>query len=300
MIDHKRVDGRLPDEVRNISVLYDVYGYADASVLYTQGKTVVLVAVTLTQGVPLFLKGQRRGWLSAEYAMLPTATHQRVARDATLSTQKNYRNIEISRLIGRSLRSALDLNHLGERTIQIDCDVLQADGGTRVACITAASLALDVAVKRWLERKLIDKPIINHKLVALSAGIVRNTVCVDLCYEEDAIADADFNLITTTTGAIVEIQGTAEKGPIEQALFDQIKSSGLHAIALLVKNLGISNSVSSDNFTIQKLLKNQQNELPGNKQEDSTCLGPQKNKNFKQEKSNFFTLSARLTNKSTE
>jgi ribonuclease PH len=232
-----RHDGRTCDQVRPITIQYDTLGYADASVLFELGKTKILVSVTLQQGVPPFLKGQRVGWLNAEYAMLPCATHQRTNREST-QAQRNARSVEISRLIGRSLRSIIDLNNLGERTIIVDCDVLQADGGTRVACITAASLALQCAAQRWHTWGDTKQNLFKEPILALSAGIVAGVPLVDLSYEEDSQADADFNFVMTQTGKLIELQGTSEKTPIDWQAFDQLKNLALQGIAATFTQCG--------------------------------------------------------------
>ncbi|NDD54747.1 ribonuclease PH [bacterium] len=225
----KRLDGRAPEQVRPITVASDVYGYAHASVLYQQGNTKVLCGVTLQAGVPPFLKGQRTGWLSAEYAMLPAATHQRTQRETT-QAQRNARSVEISRLIGRCLRPTVNLQALGERTIVIDCDVLQADGSTRVACISASSMALVTAAQRWVEQGLLDKNVVHNQIAAVSVGMINQTACADLAYEEDAQADADFNIVLDQQGHILEIQGTAEKKALSWDQFDCIKKVALQGV----------------------------------------------------------------------
>lgn len=208
----KRMHGRALDQVRPITVHYDVMEYAAASVLFEQGKTKVLCAVTLQNSVPPFLKGKKTGWLTAEYSMLPTATHTRKERESL--SKPNGRSIEISRLIGRVLRSVIDLDLLGERTIVVDCDVLQADGSTRTACITAASLALKLAVDRWLRTGKIGSIILREEIAGVSVGVCNESCMVDLDFNEDSTLDADFNFVITRSGKIVEIQGSAEKTPI--------------------------------------------------------------------------------------
>ena len=225
----KRHDGRDINEFRPISIQYDVYGYAHSSLLFELGNTKVLVTVSLQQSVPLFLKGQRVGWLSAEYAMLPCATQQRSQRESS-AVQRNARSVEISRLIGRCLRTVVDLQKIGERSIIIDCDVLQADGGTRVSCITAASLALQVASQRWLSSGILDQNIFKEGVAAISAGVVSENEVVDLDYNEDKDAEADFNFVMTQSGNLIEIQGTCEKKPISIEQFDRLKYSALDAI----------------------------------------------------------------------
>ncbi len=232
----KRIDGREATEVRPIHVKIDSYGYAQASVLYEQGNTKILCGVTLQPGVPPFLKGQKVGWLTAEYAMLPAATHQRTQRDGT-QPQRNPRSVEISRLIGRCLRPVVDLSVIGERTIIVDCDVLQADGSTRVACITAASIALQLAAKRWAQRKIFDKNIVMMQVAAVSVGVVDGMICADLSYEEDVRGDTDFNIVLTEHGDILEIQGTAEKVPLDWHSFDMVKNIAQSSITTILSEV---------------------------------------------------------------
>jgi ribonuclease PH len=226
---NKRNDQRDFDQIRPIKLQYDAFGYADASLLFELGQTKVLVAVSLQQTVPLFLKGQRVGWLSAEYSMLPCATQQRTSRESS-SAQRNSRSVEISRLIGRCLRSCVSLDKIGERSILIDCDVLQADGGTRVASITAASLALNLAVQRWLQAGLIEKNIVKELIAAVSVGIVDGQLVTDLNYLEDKNAEADFNFVISGSGDLIEIQGTSEKKPMSWEQFDKLKELALKSV----------------------------------------------------------------------
>ncbi len=231
----KRLDGRGLHEVRKLSVLFDTFGYADGSVLLSLGATKVLASVTLQTGVPLFLKGKGQGWLTAEYAMLPTATKQRTLRDSN-NIQKNGRSVEISRLIGRALRSVVACDVLGEKTIYIDCDVLQADGSTRVASIMAASLALKRAETKWLEQKKIKAPFMKEALLALSVGITQDhQIFVDLNQVEDNQVIADFNFVMTLQKNIIEVQGTAEKRPLTSDEFDQLKKTAFQAADALIK-----------------------------------------------------------------
>ena len=189
-----RIDGRATNQLRPISLEYDILGYSNASVLFSIGHTKVLASVYLQIGVPAFLRGQQTGWLTAEYAMLPCSTHKRSDREST-QQQRNARSVEISRLIGRSLRSIVDLDKLGEKTIIVDCDVLQADGGTRVACITAASLALNLACQRWIQASIFDASVIKDSIAAISVGNLDGISCLDLCCQEDNNTDADFNFV---------------------------------------------------------------------------------------------------------
>jgi ribonuclease PH len=178
------------------------------------GKTKVLCAVSLQQGVPHFLRGKKTGWLTAEYSLLPASTPIRTVREIT-ANKRNGRTIEISRVIGRALRSVVNLDPLGEQTIFIDCDVLQADGGTRTACITGAYLALKAAVAQWLHRGIISETILIDELAAISVGLAQDTVLLDLDFIEDSATEADFNFVLTRSGKIIELQGSAEKFPIK-------------------------------------------------------------------------------------
>ncbi|MBM3886290.1 ribonuclease PH [Candidatus Dependentiae bacterium] len=217
-----RAHERALHEIRSIDFITDALGYASASVLFSQGETKVLASITLQQGLPPFLKGQPVGWLSAEYAMLPSATHLRNNRESS-QAQRNARSVEISRLIGRCLRTCVDLSLLRDKTIIIDCDVLQADGGTRVACITAASLALEIATKRWFDEKITEVNIFTERIVGISVGFLQNQLISDLDYKEDSSAGADFNFIITRSNRLVEVQGTSEKTPLAWEQFDGAK-----------------------------------------------------------------------------
>lgn len=224
-----RANNRAYNKLRSVSLAYNAFGYAPGSVLFALGNTKVLCSVNMQQGVPPFLKGSKTGWLSAEYAMLPVATQMRTNRESS-SVKRNGRSVEISRLIGRSLRTIIDLNKLGERTIIIDCDVLQADGSTRTACITAASYALHAAQAHWLERGVISEPIITNRVAAVSVGIRDGSVLLDLDYNEDSAIDADFNVVLTESGDIVEIQGAAEQSVISWDQFDNIKELSISGV----------------------------------------------------------------------
>ncbi len=207
-----RTQGRDFDQIRPLNIMYDVFEYASASVFLELGKTKVLCAITLQNNVPPFLKGKKVGWLTAEYSMLPTATHTRKERETAF--KQNGRSIEISRLIGRVLRSVVSLDQLGERTIVVDCDVVQADGGTRTACISGAFIALKIAVERWLALGKITTTIIRDDLAAISVGVKDNILLLDLDFAEDSSVDADFNFVLTRSGNIVELQGSSEQKPI--------------------------------------------------------------------------------------
>jgi len=208
-----RNDGRTCTQVRPLSLAYDQFGYAASSALLAIGETRVLVAVSLQDTVPPFLRNSGTGWLTAEYAMLPTATRTRTPRDSE-SGKKQGRSVEIARLIGRSLRSVVDYKSIGEKTIVIDCDVLQADGGTRAACITAASYALQRALRLWHAKGLVPLSVTMRPIAALSAGVVGDQLMIDLTQKEDNAAAADVTFVLTAEGDVVEIQGAGEKYPL--------------------------------------------------------------------------------------
>ena len=215
---HSRFDGRTPDQLREVRITRDWLDHADGSVLVEFGRTRVLCAASLSEGVPRWMKGQGRGWVTGEYAMLPRATHTRSSRES-VKGRVGGRTHEISRLIGRSLRAAVDMDKLGENTLQIDCDVLQADGGTRTAAITGAYVALADAIDTGRRRGWIPAavdPIIDS-IAAVSVGIVDGTPVLDLPYEEDVKAGTDMNVVMTGSGAFVEVQGTAEGAPFDRA-----------------------------------------------------------------------------------
>ncbi len=217
-----RVDGRAANVIRQIAITPNFSDYAIGSVLIELGKTRVLCAVSLSPSVPPFLKNKKTGWLTAEYAMLPIATHTRMQRESTSSTRQS-RAIEISRLIGRVFRSVVDLSVIGEQTLIIDCDVLQADGGTRTAAITGASYALNIAQAKMLDAGLINTPFIKTQIAAISTGILDNNFVLDLDYSEDSKAALDFNFVLTADGELIEVQGTAEQTPVSWDKFEQLR-----------------------------------------------------------------------------
>lgn len=217
-----RADRRGHDQLRSLRVTYDVFSYAAGSTLFEIGNTKVLCAVTLQQGVPHFLRGKKTGWLTAEYSLLPASTPIRTVREIT-TNKRSGRTIEISRLIGRALRAVSCLDVLGENTIFIDCDVLQADGGTRTACITGAYLALKAAVVRWLEKGIIHQSLLKDELGAVSVGIADDLTLLDLDFIEDSTTFADFNFVLTKSGKIIELQGSAEKMPITLAQYESMR-----------------------------------------------------------------------------
>lgn len=230
MTQFKRSNGRSYNEMRPVKVTFDTFGYASGSTLFEIGNTKVLCSVTMQNTVPPFLKGKKSGWLTAEYAMLPTATKQRTQRSSTAMKEQG-RSVEISRLISRVLRAVVDLDSLGERSIMVDCDVLQADGGTRAASITGACIALQQAQQRWLNSKMIEKPFLKDQVAAISAGVMKGEPLLDLNFDEDSMIDGDFNFVLTKSGNIVEIQGTAEHTLISWAQFDGLKKLAIDAIA---------------------------------------------------------------------
>jgi ribonuclease PH len=205
----ERPSGRAADELRALSFGRHFTRYAEGSVLVGFGDTRVLCTVSIEDGVPSFLRGSSQGWITAEYGMLPRATHSRGAREAVRGKQSG-RTQEIQRLIGRSLRAIVDLKALGERTVTIDCDVLQADGGTRTAAITGAYVALADAIDALLAKRVLRNNPLHGQVAAVSVGIYRGTAVLDLDYAEDSNAETDMNVVMNSGGAFIEIQGTAE------------------------------------------------------------------------------------------
>lgn len=227
-----RKNNRKNDEIREVKVVSNFTKYAEGSVLIELGDTKVICTATVEDKVPPFLKGQNRGWLTAEYSMLPRATNTRVKREISLGKQ-NGRTVEIQRLIGRSLRSCIDFNLLGERTIVIDCDVIQADGGTRTASITGAYLALELAIQKLLDDKIISKNPLISKVAAISVGIVRGEVLLDLDYSEDSIAEVDMNVIMNNKNEFIEIQGTGEEATFNYSELNSMLELSRKAFDLL-------------------------------------------------------------------
>ncbi|MBR6753451.1 MAG: ribonuclease PH, partial [Clostridia bacterium] len=219
----ERHDGRTPNELRPCEMQVGFVGTADGSCLIRCGGTRVICTASIDESVPPFLRGKGMGWVTAEYAMLPASTGRRKARDGV---KKDGRSVEISRLIGRALRQAVDRRFLGERTITIDCDVLEADGGTRTASITGGFVALCMAVNKLMQQgKLKDSPII-HQIAAVSAGVVDDTPCLDLCYVEDSAAQTDMNFVMNEQGAFIELQGTGEGRAFSRGELNQLLALG--------------------------------------------------------------------------
>jgi ribonuclease PH len=211
-----RADGRRPDELRPLDVVPDYLEQPHGSVLFNQGKTKVLCTASIQEGVPRWLYGKGRGWLTAEYSLLPASTGERTDREASRGRQGG-RTVEIQRLIGRSLRSVTDFDALGERTLWLDCDVLQADGGTRCAAICGAY----VAARRALDRFGLSQTL-TVSVAAVSVGIVGDEALLDLDYSEDSEAEVDMNVVMTGAGALVEVQATAERTPFSRARLDEL------------------------------------------------------------------------------
>jgi ribonuclease PH len=211
-----RNDDRRPDELRPLELLPDYLEQPHGSVLFSQGKTKVLCTASIQEGVPRWLYGKGRGWLTAEYSLLPASTGDRTDREASRGRQGG-RTVEIQRLIGRSTRAVIDFEALGERTLWLDCDVLQADGGTRCAAISGAY----VAARRALDRFGLSKTL-TGSVAAVSVGIVGGTALLDLDYSEDSTAEVDMNVVMTGEGALVEVQATAEKTPFSRASLDEL------------------------------------------------------------------------------
>jgi len=228
-----RTDGRAPDELRPARITPGFLPYAEGSVLIEMGNTRVVCAASLEDRVPPFLRNSGQGWLTAEYAMLPRATQTRTSREIGRGGPSG-RTHEIQRLIGRSLRAIADMKALGERTITIDCDVLQADGGTRTAAITGAYVAFALA-SRQLQKsgKIVRSLTVNH-VAAVSVGIVGNTPLLDLKYDEDSKAEVDMNIVCTGDGRFIELQGTAEREPFSRTQMDEMVALGVRGIETLM------------------------------------------------------------------
>ncbi len=229
-----RIDGRETDQLRDIRITRNWLDHAEGSVLVEYGKTRVLIAASVSEGVPRWRKGSGLGWVTAEYSMLPRATHTRSDRES-VKGRIGGRTHEISRLVGRSLRGVIDYTALGENTIQLDCDVLQADGGTRTASITGAYVALADAVSWLRERNLLKGEPLKNSVAAVSVGIVGGVPMLDLAYEEDSKADVDLNIVATGDGRLIEVQGTAEAEPFSRQELDRLLDLGLAGIAALTR-----------------------------------------------------------------
>jgi ribonuclease PH len=225
-----RSAGRRPDEPRPVSIELDVAPYAEGSCLIATGDTRVLCAASVTEGVPAWRERSGAGWVTAEYAMLPRATHTRTSRERTGAKGRTQ---EIQRLIGRSLRSVTDMKSLGPWTVTVDCDVLQADGGTRTAAITGAYVALARAVEWMLSEGLVERTAVQEPVAAVSVGLVDGVACLDLDYGEDSRAQVDMNVVGTESGGLVEVQGTAEGDPFRRRDLDQLLDLATAGLATL-------------------------------------------------------------------
>ncbi len=216
-----RPDGRKNNELRDVKITRNFIDIAEGSVLIELGKTRVICTASIEEKVPAFLKDQNRGWITAEYAMLPRSTQIRMSRESTAG-RISGRTHEIQRLIGRALRSVVDLDLIGQRTFWLDCDVIQADGGTRTAAITGAFICISDALRHAINKGLIGKNPVRDYLAAVSVGVVKDKPVLDLCYEEDSSADVDMNIVMTGSGELVEIQGTAETRPFSTRMLDDL------------------------------------------------------------------------------
>ena len=224
-----RVDGRAADEMRPVEITPGFQEYAEGSVLISMGKTRVVCAATVQECVPAWLRGRGEGWVTAEYAMLPRSTQERTAR------APSGRATEIQRLIGRALRASLDLRLLGERMITVDCDVLQADGGTRTAAITGGYVALAQAVESLVRQKLVHRQVWRSPVAAISVGLVDGELLLDLCYQEDARAEADCSVVMNAQGHLVDVSATAESQAFTRQQFDAMIELASGAIRRLIQ-----------------------------------------------------------------
>ena len=229
----RRVDGRTTDELRPIVFTPHYVAYPEGSVLIAMGQTQVLCNVTVEEGMPGWMRAQGAtgGWITAEYALLPRSTHRRTPRE---TSGLRGRTQEIRRLIGRSLRAAVDLEKLGERTCIVDCDVIQADGGTRTAAITGGYVALAIALRKLIQGGLLPADVLKTAVAAVSVGVVGGQPVLDLCYEEDSIAEVDVNVVMNAAGEFIEVQGTAEGAPFSRAMLDDLLNLAHEGIGQLL------------------------------------------------------------------
>jgi len=229
-----RFEGRASDQLRSVRMTPGFIAQPEGSVLIEVGRTRVICTASIEESVPVFLKGQGRGWITSEYSMIPRATTTRTPRESTIG-KKSGRTQEIQRLIGRALRAAVELQKLGERQIWIDCDVIEADGGTRTASITGAFVAMSIAIEKLLASKSISENPIRSHVAAVSVGIVKGVPMLDLDYSEDSAADVDFNIVMTDLDEFVEIQGTAERFPFNTTALTQLLDLGRRGIGELIE-----------------------------------------------------------------
>ncbi|MBN1815109.1 MAG: ribonuclease PH [Anaerolineae bacterium] len=228
----KRPDGRQFDELRPVKFTLDYVDYPEGSVLIELGSTRVLCNASVEETVPAWIAGKGGGWLTAEYALLPRSTHTRTPRE---TQGLRGRTQEIRRLIGRSLRAAVDIDLLGERTLVVDCDVLQADGGTRTAAVTGGYVAVALALRRLIERGVVPEGALKSPVAAISVGVVAGEARLDLCYAEDRDAEVDLNVVMTAGGELIEVQGTAEGSPFPRETLDYMLDLAAQGIACLVQ-----------------------------------------------------------------
>ncbi len=234
-----RPDGRQNDKLRSMKITRNYIKNAEGSVLIEMGDTKVICTASIEDRVPFFMKDQNRGWITSEYAMLPRSTHTRKNRESS-SGKVGGRTHEIQRLIGRTMRSVVDLKALGERTIWIDCDVIQADGGTRTASISGAFVALKDAISFAVDNKMIEGQPIKDYVAAISVGVVGGETLIDLCYEEDSSAEVDMNIVMTGSGKFIEVQGTAETEPFDRGRLNEMidfAESGIREIISVQKSV---------------------------------------------------------------
>jgi len=229
-----RADGRSYDALRPVSIEANVQRNPEGSVIYRCGGTTVLIAASVSEGVPDWMRGTGRGWLTAEYAMHPRANPERKRREGR-NGRIDGRSSEIQRLVGRALRAAIDFDKLGERMITVDCDVLDADGGTRTASVTGGMVATAIALDRLRATGLVDKGVLHEPIAAISVGLLEDHPMLDLCYTEDRDAEVDLNVVGTPAGAVVEVQGTAEGAPIVREKLDQMIDLALGAMPALAE-----------------------------------------------------------------
>jgi ribonuclease PH len=229
-----RIDGREAGELRPIQITKNFIQAAEGSVLIEFGRTRVICTASVEDVVPGFLRNTGKGWVTSEYAMIPRATSTRTVRESSTG-KRSGRTMEIQRLIGRSLRTAIDMDHIGERTIWIDCDVIEADGGTRTASITGAFIALKLAVNGLLASGKLKKDPMQCFVAAISVGVIRGVPMLDLNYAEDSTADVDFNIVMTDKGEFVEIQGTAERNPFNDSALAELLRLGRKGITELIE-----------------------------------------------------------------
>jgi ribonuclease PH len=228
-----RTEGRAHDQLRPVRMTPGFISQAEGSVLIEVGRTRVICTASVEESVPSFLKGQGKGWITSEYSMIPRATNTRTPRESTLG-KKSGRTQEIQRLIGRALRASIELEKLGERQIWMDCDVIQADGGTRTASITGAFVAMSLAIQKLLDSKILTRNPVRSHVAAVSVGIIKGVPMLDLDYLEDSGADVDFNVVMTDHDEFIEIQGTAERSPFSTTALSQLLDLGRAGIHELV------------------------------------------------------------------